>query len=172
MATETASRVITPKHSTQPGVAGLSPGGLGQLVQRIVAAERQWQPIVRFTPGQRWFHRLELADDYEVWLLSWLPGQQTGFHDHGEACGAFAVAQGELRETLGSPGSSRVRQRRAAAGSVTPFGARHLHNVHNAADSPAVSVHAYSPPLTAMRRYEMAPDGLTMVRTDRAEVDW
>jgi hypothetical protein len=35
-----------------------------------------------------------------------------------------------------------------------------------------VSVHAYSPPLTAMRRYEMAPSGLVQVRTDVAEEDW
>jgi hypothetical protein len=37
---------------------------------------------------------------------------------------------------------------------------------------PAISVHAYSPPLTAMRRYEMTTAGLAVVRTDRAEHDW
>ena len=152
--------------------AELSPARLGQLVREIAAAEQSWKPIVRFTAERRWYRRLVLADDHEIWLLSWLPGQHTGFHDHGEARGAFAVAQGELRETLAWPGSTRVRHRCASAGSVTRFGGRHLHDVSNVTASPAVSVHAYSPPLTAMRRYEMTATGLAQVRTDRAELDW
>jgi predicted metal-dependent enzyme (double-stranded beta helix superfamily) len=150
----------------------LSPARLGQLVREIVAAEQSWRSIVLFSAERRWYRRLVLADDHEIWLLSWLPGQHTGFHDHGEARGAFAVAQGELRETLARPGRNHVRNRCASAGSVTTFGAQHLHNVSNAATVPAISVHAYSPPLTAMRRYEMTAAGLAMVSTDRAELDW
>src|SRR5277367_4556980 len=96
----------------------LTPAELGQLVA-AATAEQTWRQIVRFTAGQRWFHRLDLAADYEIWLLSWLPGQHTGFHDHGDAAGAFAVAHGELRETLAAPGSRRIRLRTAAAASVT-----------------------------------------------------
>ncbi|MFY9886677.1 MAG: hypothetical protein WAK71_00075, partial [Streptosporangiaceae bacterium] len=94
------------------------------------------------------------------------------FHDHGEAHGAFAVARGELRETLAAPGSRRIRHRTAVAGSVTPFGRRHLHDVSNVAAVPAVSIHAYSPPLTAMGRYEMTAGGLAHVGTDWSETDW
>jgi predicted metal-dependent enzyme (double-stranded beta helix superfamily) len=113
-----------------------------------------------------------LTDDYEIWLLSWLPGQRTGFHDYGEAAGAFAVAQGDLREMLASPGRTAIGSRIAPAGSVTRFGHGHLHDVANVSAEPAVSVHAYSPPLTAMRRYEMTASGLALVRTDVAELDW
>jgi len=154
------------------GRAALSPARLGQLVSEIVAAEHSWRPIVHFSTERRWYRRLVLADDHEIWLLSWLPGQHTGFHDHGEAHGAFAVAEGDLRETLAQPGKSRVRNRTASTGSVTTFGSRHLHDVSNAAAAPAVSVHAYSPPLTAMRRYEMTASGLALVGTERAELDW
>jgi len=169
----TPGPVSTPAGS-QPGLnaARLSPARLGLLVQQVAAAEHTWRPIVRFTAGHRWFRRLALADDYEIWLLSWLPGQHTGFHDHGEARGAFAVAEGELQEALARPGSSHVEFRRARAGSVTRFGAQHLHDAGNASSVPAVSVHAYSPPLTAMRRYQMTAAGLALVRTDRAELDW
>jgi predicted metal-dependent enzyme (double-stranded beta helix superfamily) len=121
---------------------------------------------------RRWYRRLELTDIYEIWLLSWLPGQHTGFHDHGEAAGAFAVVQGELQETLARPGTCQVRQRTAWQGKVTSFGPRHLHDVGNESAAPAVSVHAYSPPLTAMRRYEMTETGLAVVATDVAEQDW
>lgn len=153
--------------SPRPGLAGL-----GEFARSLAGTEQIWRSIVRFSREQRWFRRLALTSDYEVWLLSWLPGQRTGFHDHGEAAGAFAIAQGELRETLGSPGARRVRHRTAAAGSVTRFGGRHLHDVGNVATEPAVSVHVYSPPLAAMRRYEMTEAGLVLVRTDRAELDW
>ena len=150
----------------------LSPAELGRLVHATARQGGAWRPIVRFTPDRRWFHRLALTADYEIWLLTWLPGQRTGFHDHGNASGAFAVGQGELRETLAAPGGSRIRHRTVAAGSVTSFGGRHLHDVGNVAAAPAVSVHAYSPPLSAMRRYEMTSTGLALMRTERAELDW
>jgi predicted metal-dependent enzyme (double-stranded beta helix superfamily) len=150
----------------------LAPAALGRLVTATAAAEQTWRRLVRFTPEQRWFHRLELTREYEIWLLSWLPGQHTGFHDHGDASGAFTVASGELRETLAAAGSSRVRRRTAGQGSVTRFGGQHLHDVGNVSTAPAISVHAYSPPLSAMRRYQMTRSGLALLRTDRAELDW
>ncbi len=152
--------------------ARLSPAELGRLVRATAAAEQVWRPILRFSSRPRWFRRLLLAEQYEIWLLTWLPGQHTGFHDHGDAAGAFTVAVGELRESLASPGSRLVRHRTAALGSITRFGGQHLHDVGNVAAEPAVSVHAYSPPLAAMRRYEMRDAGLALLRTDRAELDW
>ena len=69
------------------------------------------------------------------------------------------------------PGSRRVRRRTAATGSVTAFG--HSTCTMSATyPPPAVSVHAYSPPLSAMRRYEMTEPGLRSSRTERAELDW
>jgi len=163
-------RPVTPGHGGAP--IRLSPARLAGIVRETAAADRSWRPIVRFTDGPRWFRRLALATDYEIWLLSWLPGQHTGFHDHGEARGAFAVAQGELRESLAAPGGTGVRHRTAAAGSVTAFGGKHLHDVSNVAAEPAISVHAYSPPLAAMQRYEMTASGLALVGTERAAVNW
>jgi hypothetical protein len=159
----------------QPAARGrgsLRPAELGHLVHAASAAADSWQGVVRFCAERRWYHRLALTAGYEIWLLSWLPGQGTGFHDHGDASGAFAVAAGELAETLAVPGSRRLRSRLAAQGSVTSFGGRHLHAVSNASAEPAISVHAYSPPLSAMRRYEMTESGLVLARTDRAELDW
>jgi Cysteine dioxygenase type I len=154
-----------------PGRDRLSPTQLGRLVGRV-AASGEWRDLVAFCPESRWFQRLELTADYEIWLLSWLPGQHTGLHDHGEAAGAFAVAQGALQETLARQGRRWLRSRPAATGTVRSFGRQHLHDMGNVSAGPAVSVHAYSPPLTAMRRYEMTPTGLALVGTDRAELDW
>jgi Cysteine dioxygenase type I len=147
------------------------PARLGQIVAAVAARPDGWSGLVRFHAGRRWFRRLELADDYEVWLLSWLPGQNTGFHDHGSAAGAFAVAQGRVRERTVT-GSGQVRQRTVSPDRVRSFGSRHVHDVVNAFAGPAVTVHAYSPPLTAMRRYELTASGLVHTATERAEQDW
>ena len=76
----------------------LSQARLRQVVQGLAAREHEWLGRVRYDPGRRWYQRLTCDDDHEVWLLSWLPGQRTGFHDHGESAGAFTVARGTLRE--------------------------------------------------------------------------
>ena len=48
----------------------------------------------------------------------------------------------------------------------------YIHDVRNAsADSVAVSIHAYSPSLTAMTRYELSAGGL-VVRATETEADW
>jgi predicted metal-dependent enzyme (double-stranded beta helix superfamily) len=145
---------------------------LGRLVGSIAADTGRWRPAVRFGAGQRWYQRLELTDDVEVWLLSWLPGQSTGFHDHGAAVGAFTVAQGELTERTVPARSGQARHRLYTAGQVRPFGQAFVHDVVNLAAAPAVSVHAYSPPLTAMRRYELTGTGLVQTGTERAEEGW
>ena len=62
----------------------------------------EWPRLVQFSADRRWYGRLDLTPSYEIWLLSWLPGQHTGFHDHGEASGAFAVVRGELRGAAGA----------------------------------------------------------------------
>ena len=145
---------------------------LGGLVGEIVADQERWSQLVRFTEPQRWYQRLELADDYEIWLLSWLPGQHTGFHDHGEAVGAFAVASGRLAERTVAAGGRQARSRSVSAGTVRSFGSEHVHDVYNTSAQPAVSVHAYSPPLTAMRKFELTADGLVQVATRKAGRDW
>jgi hypothetical protein len=156
-------------------VAAASPARLGQIVRAIAERPGQWRPIVRYSAGHRWYCRLDTDDpaaNYEVWLLSWLPGQETGFHDHGDASGAFAIAEGGLQEVTGIPGSTAIRDRVLSAGAVRAFGPAHVHDVRNIAARPAVSVHAYSPPLSAMRRYELTSSGLALTGTDTADQSW
>jgi len=155
----------------RPG-APVSSLKLARLVSSIASQPGRWQSIVRFDPARRWFARLELTTDLEVWLLSWLPGQGTGFHDHGAAVGAFTVAQGELTERTVPPGRAVAEGRLFVAGQARPFGPAHVHDVLNTSAAPAVSVHAYSPPLTAMRRFELTAGGLVHTSTDSAEAGW
>ena len=71
---------------------------LRQLVLDVATRPERWLALVRYDADRRWYQRLARDEDHEVWLLSWLPGQRTGFHDHGSSGGAFTVVQGCLRE--------------------------------------------------------------------------
>jgi predicted metal-dependent enzyme (double-stranded beta helix superfamily) len=145
----------------------LSQARLRQIVQGVAASEHQWLSLVRYDLDRRWYQRLTSDDDHEVWLLSWLPGQRTGFHDHGESSAAFTVARGALRERTAParhPGPSAAVSR----GEARTFGPWYIHDVINASVQPAVSVHAYSPPLTSMRRFEFGSGGLERVTMETA----
>jgi Cysteine dioxygenase type I len=164
-------RLSAQRHSP----ARISPARLASVVGAIAASPALWRPLVQFREGRRWYYRLDQSDPspaYELWLLSWLPGQRTGFHDHGDAAGAFAVADGELLESTARPGRRAVASRSLAAGAVRSFGPAYLHDVRNAGDRPAVSVHAYSPALSLMRRYEMTGSGLVLAGTESAGDGW
>lgn len=153
--------------------AVLSPAALAALAGETAASPGRWSHLVRYRSGHRWYRRLDTGNrDYELWLLSWLPGQQTGFHDHGDAAGAFAVATGELLESTARPGGTAVAGRTVTAGSVRSFGPAYVHDVRNVTAARAVSVHAYSPPLSLMRRYEMTGSGLVLAGTETARAGW
>jgi mannose-6-phosphate isomerase-like protein (cupin superfamily) len=147
----------------------LTPGMLGRLAADAAAEAGRWSPLVRFDPARRWYCRMDLTEYYELWLLSWQPGQSTGFHDHGGSSGAFVVALGELEEQT-VPGRYALDKRTVEAGRSRTFGPRHVHRVLNGSPRPAVSVHAYSPPLPQMRRYELSGGRLRYVSTEPAEV--
>src|SRR5256885_12259876 len=128
-----------------PAPALISPARLGLAARRIAASPADWASLVRFDPVQRWYHLLTRDDEHEIWLLSWLPGQDTGFHDHGSSAGAFALAHGSLRERTAPGGRPGPFGNDLAPGAVRTFGPRYVHDVRNDSAQPAVSIHAYPP---------------------------
>jgi predicted metal-dependent enzyme (double-stranded beta helix superfamily) len=142
---------------------------LAELVRRVATSQAEWLTRVRLNPAGRWYERIHIDDSHEVWLISWLPGQGTGFHDHGGSAGAFAVVLGTLmeRRLAGGAAAGQVLAKPVGAGGSRSFGPRYIHDVRNTATSSlAVSVHAYSPPIPEMTRYELTPGGLVKIGTD------
>ena len=155
----------------QLGARQLGARQLGDVVRRLAASPADWLTRVRLNPAGRWYERIHLDDSHEVWLISWLPGQATGFHDHGGSAGAFAVVLGTLmeRRVTGGVATGQVLAKPVGAGGSRAFGPRYIHDVRNAAAaSVAVSVHAYSPPLPEMTRYELTAGGLVKLGTEGA----
>src|ERR1700761_1321576 len=116
--------------------------------------------------AERWFTRIHGDDELDVWLISWVPGRATELHDHGGSLGALTVLSGALNEFRWD--GTRLRRRRLDAGDQAGCPLGWVHDVvwaPRAAPEAAVapvqttlSVHAYSPPLTAMSYYEVTED--------------
>jgi hypothetical protein len=125
-----------------------------------VAAGRY--PYIEFNEETRWHQRIYRDPRVDVWLISWLPSQGTQLHDHGGSSGAFTVLSGELSEAIyrpSRPADLALAEHRRASGAALGFGPRHVHDVRNLSGDPAVSVHAYSPPLTSMNYYDIGEAG-------------
>jgi len=140
------------------------PAQLRDLVDDYVARRDEWSPHVRFDLTERYFQRLHRDDSVEVWLICWDLGQDTLLHDHGGSVGAFAVASGQLIEDFGDTTQEGLRTRRHQAGDSVGFGRTYLHNLVNVGMEPAISIHAYSKPLTSMNFYCWLPSGIHHLR--------
>ena len=93
-----------------------------------------------------------------MWVISWGNGNDTGFHDHDVSSGAVAVVEGELVEERLVLGGTHLRIRHRA-GEAFDFDSAHVHRMRQDSDTPAVSIHAYSPPLWRMGSYTVGADG-------------
>ena len=96
--------------------------------------------------------------DVNAWVICWSEDQDTGFHDHDESGAGIAVVSGTVREdrlTLSGPPRSRT----FGAGETFTVPPVAIHRVLHAGDRPAVTIHAYSPPLRRTGAYRVGPDG-------------
>jgi rhodanese-related sulfurtransferase/mannose-6-phosphate isomerase-like protein (cupin superfamily) len=137
-----------------------TPEELANIVAEFASSDG-WMDQVRLRAERRWYERLYHGPDYDIWVLSWLPGQSTGFHDHGASSGAFVVATGILEEHLPDERVGVIHP-----GEPRAFGPDYAHDVRNVSLAPAISIHAYSPPLDEMNEYEL--DGSRLVPRERA----
>lgn len=144
---------------------------LRELTRRIAAEVRAGEHEVVINPDSRWYRLLRSDGFCDVWLISWATEQIATLHDHAGSLGAMTVVSGALTERRWTgPGGLRTRTLRAERGAGFPLG--HVHDVANPSPEPAVSVHAYSPPLSAMSYYrvESIPVGggqrLRRIRTE------
>jgi rhodanese-related sulfurtransferase len=141
--------------NSQSGAVSRTPGELANIVSRFASSDG-WLNRVRLRTEHRWYERLYHGPDHDIWIISWMPGQSTGFHDHGESAGAFVLATGVLEEHR--PGEQPLA---IHPGQPRAFSSDYAHDVRNVSLAPAVSIHAYSPPLTDMNEYEL--DGNQLV---------
>ncbi len=81
MQLETDNRLpLTTEVIAAKGAAAMiskTPEELAHIVSNFVLSDG-WIDRVRLRTEARWYERLYLGPDYDIWVISWLPGQSTG----------------------------------------------------------------------------------------------
>jgi predicted metal-dependent enzyme (double-stranded beta helix superfamily) len=145
----------------RPHGRDLTPDELVACATEFAMRPELWSEHVSHDPDHRTYAQLLRDEHVDVWLLCWSRDHDTGFHDHDLSAGGVAVARGAVREerlALGRPVDEPI-SRLATAGSSFSFTASDIHRVLHAGEGPAVTVHAYSPPLVRMGSYAVESDG-------------
>ena len=131
---------------------------LERLVAHLAASPELWQHAVRHASDVRVYEQIWDDEDVNAWVICWSEDQDTGFHDHDDSSAAIAVIEGQVREDrlrVGDPPRSRT----FGPGQVFTVPAVAIHRVLHAGDVPAVTLHAYSPPLARTGAYRIGADG-------------
>jgi quercetin dioxygenase-like cupin family protein len=136
----------------------LTPDELQRFAAGLAAAPERWRSHVRHDGDARVYEEIFSDDDVNAWVICWSEDQDTGFHDHDESGAAITVVSGQVREdrlTLSGP----TRSREFGAGETFTVPPVAIHRVLHAGGRPAVTIHAYSPPLRRTGAYRVGPDG-------------
>ena len=131
---------------------------LEDFVQTLARTPELWERHVRHIEDVRVYAQIWDDDDVNAWVICWSEDQDTGFHDHDASAAGIVVIDGQVRDErlrLGSEPSSRV----VGPGEVISMPPEAIHRVLHHGDGPAVTIHAYSPPLTRTGAYRITPDG-------------
>lgn len=169
-----------PRHdrSTATLPTRLRPADLLRVTDQAAAdvLDGRWDHVLptHWDQVRRWSTRLQSDDDLDLWLISWTPNVSTELHDHAGSFGALTVLSGSLTEQRWT--GHELKSRTLDAGDQAAFPLGWVHDVMRNPDSPrsmepTLSVHAYSPPLSAMSYYEVtASQSLRRVRTELTDV--
>lgn len=164
--------VVTPPPGLAAQAAALVPGSDVLSTEELAAvalaiAERAdlWQPLTVRDERRRRYRLLYEDHRIDIWVLSWMPGQGTGFHDHDESGVGLTVAQGMVveRQMLLPVGATRLE---LVPGTARQGPAGYIHSAAWGSGDPAVSIHAYSPPLVRVGQYRVGPDGILERRVE------
>jgi rhodanese-related sulfurtransferase len=136
---------------------------LAALVERFAEDVRSGCYEIRSDSSQRWHVRIHQDELVDVWLISWTESQRTELHDHGDSRGVFTVVKGTLTEAVWD--GSALREHTLESGETVRFESAYVHDVYNQAGEVAVSVHAYSPPLSRMSYYDVQDGDLMALAT-------
>jgi hypothetical protein len=143
-----------------PPLRALPDETLSGIVDTIILRPDIWEPLATRPEGERVARLLTRDEQIEVWVISWADGHDTGFHDHGGSTAAVAVARGELVEERLRIGAAPLARRLVERRRATIVPAEDVHRAVHRGGPPAVSVHAYSPPLQELGAYRVGPSGL------------
>lgn len=147
----------------------LSIDELVRIVGAIASRPELFEDLVVDDETNRWWLQLFRTDNFEVRVLGWEVEQRSDWHDHGGSSGVFVVTQGTLFEMNRASDHLSVESRSYTVGEHGSFGPDYVHDMIHQSGKPAVSVHAYSPPLTGFTSYVRTEFGFVAEKYVREE---
>jgi mannose-6-phosphate isomerase-like protein (cupin superfamily) len=136
----------------------LSLDELERFAAELAGSPERWHHLVRHADDVRVYEQIWDDDQVNAWVICWSEDQDTGFHDHDESAAGIAVVAGRVREDRLAIGRSPI-SRELGAGATFTVPPVAIHRVLHAGDGPAVTIHAYSPPLRRTGAYRTGPNG-------------
>jgi mannose-6-phosphate isomerase-like protein (cupin superfamily) len=130
-------------------------GFAAQLAER----PELWRHLVRHEDNARIYEQIWDDEHVNAWVVCWSDGHDTGFHDHDDAGAAIAVVAGSVVEERLRIGGA-PQERTISAGETAFVPPTAIHRVRHAGGGPAVTIHAYSPPLRRTGAYRVTSDGV------------
>jgi mannose-6-phosphate isomerase-like protein (cupin superfamily) len=135
----------------------LSMQELERFADGLAAAPQRWRHLVRHD-DTRVYEQIWDDEDVNAWLICWSEDSDTGFHDHDDSAAGITVVSGSVREDRLTLGGA-PRSRELGAGTTFTVPPTAIHRVLHAGEGPAVTIHAYSPPLRRMGAYRVGAHG-------------
>jgi Cysteine dioxygenase type I len=158
---------LTAPELDECSVPGLSPRALAAIASGLARTAHLW-PGIAGTDRRTW-DLMASGTNFEAWVISWPAGGSIDLHDHGPSAGAVTVARGRLYETtlITEGGTVSPESRVVESGQSVTFGTDYIHDFVNVGPQPALSVHVYSPRLTAMSYFDLVEGRLELSHTAR-----
>ncbi len=167
------TEVVSPPAELLAAIRELIPAGDGpltteQLVRlsaEIAARDELWRSLVVADPDRRRYRLLYEDDRVDSWMIMWMPGQGTGFHDHAiSGVGLVGVEGAVTEKQMRLPsGSFDVEVRN---GDTREGPAGYIHSVAHLEGTPAITIHSYSPPLMEVAQYRVDENGVLRRETE------
>jgi Cysteine dioxygenase type I len=132
----------------------LNPAELEDVAAAIGGRRDIWEPLVHLDDERRRYELVYEDERMDAWVLSWMPGQGTGFHDHWISSLGLFAAQGVVREDQMRFGLPPI-ERQLTAGMRRSGNPSYIHRVRHVDGAPAVTIHVYSPRLDWVGQYRI-----------------
>ena len=143
---------------------------LQRFAARLAADPSRWASVAAQRGDERAYELIWADDEVNAWAIRWTEDSDTGFHDHDASGAGITVISGAVREdrlALGGP----PRSREFGAGATFAVEPSAIHRVLHAGQGPALTIHAYSPPLRRTGAYRVAADGALERESQPFEVE-
>ena len=140
----------------------LSPRELEEVTRVVSARSDLFEDLVVNDGSPHWSLLLYQTPAYEIKVLAWRGDQPTDWHDHGGSSGAMSVAAGTLTERYRTTDSGNFLSRTYGPSDHGSFGPHHIHDVNFESGPTALSIHAYSPPLSGLTQYDRTRFGFVV----------